>query len=1093
MTLYKAFTYYDTGMPNTATDWGSTVSGGPNTTTYNYNNSGSPSLSCGNSFVTSISEPMTLAQSYAWDCNGGVLTSTTDENNQVASVFFTGSTFGMSADPYYWRPYATTDFGGNPTTLSYPTNRITESALLFNNNNSVVDYRTKADLFGRPILVEIRQGPSSSNYDTIQTDFDSLGNVAKTYLPFVTSGDAPCSGPCPGVSNGYDALGRLLSMTNAAGGKVSYTYVNNDVSVSVTGGQTFQKQFEYDGLGRLTSVCEISSSLPGTGSCGQSSSANGYLTKYTYNALGQVLNVRQNSQPGGSPQQRTFVYDMLGRLTSESNPETGTTTYIYDFDSTCGSSPGDLVKKVDAALNVTCRAYDPLHRTVQITYPSGPNASATPAKYYAYDTQYYGNGGSNLKGRLVAALTCQTNYSCAGNSVLHTFFGYSRRGEVTDVWEDAPHSNGMYHVGASYWAHGAINNLAMGNFTPTLVYGWPAPYGSGLDGEGRYTRVSATSGADPVQYQGVTYTTSGTSQPIGSLTQVTYGSGDFDTFSYDPKTGLMKGYGFNVGTNGQADIGALTWNSNGTLQQLAITDTLTPSDAQTCTYSHDDLSRVASVNCANGSTQLWNQNFAYDALGNITKSVPSGGTGITFSPTYNGANQFATLPSGTPTYDMNGNLTGDGTNSFSYDADGNTISINGVTVTYDALDRAIEKNFGGGTYVQAVYGPAGNKIGLMIGQNLAEARFPLPGGGQVIYGPSGITRYWHPDWLGTSRLTTTPTRAVGADAGFAPFGEPYGQSGQFDFAFTGSAYVDTAWGIYDYMYREYNPTQGRWISPDPAGLAAVDPTNPQSWNRYAYVMNNPLAFVDPLGLDGCPGASSDVPCITISAKPCPGGSTYQNGNCYVGPCLNGVGTITVQGVLICGTSAMLQSIYNGLSQWLQYVGSSQSSSGGGTNGSGPTNNGTCNASTGNTSIVTGTATSNSPTIVAGAAIGGFIGSEPGAFLGGILGSLFGVGGTASYVPSTKSLYAGPALVFAPALGGGSGVGITVSSVPPSQNPNSIANGWDFSVGFQPLPFLGSTVVKSPGSGPPVVGPSAGTRVPVSFGVSYSVPVKKGGC
>ena len=39
------------------------------------------------------------------------------------------------------------------------------------------------------------------------------------------------------------------------------------------------------------------------------------------------------------------------------------------------------------------------------------------------------------------------------------------------------------------------------------------------------------------------------------------------------------------------------------------------------------------------------------------------------------------------------------------------------------------------------------------------------------------------------------------------------------------------------------------MHPDPAGLAAVDPTNPQSWNRYAYVLNNPLKYIDPNGLD----------------------------------------------------------------------------------------------------------------------------------------------------------------------------------------------------------------------------------------------------
>lgn len=171
------------------------------------------------------------------------------------------------------------------------------------------------------------------------------------------------------------------------------------------------------------------------------------------------------------------------------------------------------------------------------------------------------------------------------------------------------------------------------------------------------------------------------------------------------------------------------------------------------------------------------------------------------------------------------------------------------------------------------------------------------------------------------------------------------------------------------------------------------------------------------------------------------------------------------------------------------------SSGGNPTPATPANNGTqpCTASSGTTSIVSGNATTNIPTIAAGAAIGEAIGGPPGAFLGGIIGSLFGVGGTVSYVPSTKSLYAGPTLVFAPALGGGNGFSGSVVSVPAGQNPNSIANGLSYSVTFQPSPLLGSTVVKSPGSGSPVVGPSVGTRVPVSFGVSYNFPVKKGGC
>jgi RHS repeat-associated protein len=85
---------------------------------------------------------------------------------------------------------------------------------------------------------------------------------------------------------------------------------------------------------------------------------------------------------------------------------------------------------------------------------------------------------------------------------------------------------------------------------------------------------------------------------------------------------------------------------------------------------------------------------------------------------------------------------------------------------------------------------------------------------------------------------------------YAPFGELYAQDSSTWFG------NFTAQGEYysDFAYRRY-ATQGRWASPDPAGLAAVNPANPQSWNRYAYVMNNPLALKDPSGLDPCAGAN----------------------------------------------------------------------------------------------------------------------------------------------------------------------------------------------------------------------------------------------
>jgi RHS repeat-associated protein len=108
------------------------------------------------------------------------------------------------------------------------------------------------------------------------------------------------------------------------------------------------------------------------------------------------------------------------------------------------------------------------------------------------------------------------------------------------------------------------------------------------------------------------------------------------------------------------------------------------------------------------------------------------------------------------------------------------------------------------------------------------------------------TEYKHSDWLGSVRFSSTPARTLNYDVAFAPFGEPYA-SGHIGNIFAAMTQVVTG-DEYETPNREYHTTQGRWISPDPAGMGAVNPANPQTWNRYSYVGNNPLNAVDPSGL-----------------------------------------------------------------------------------------------------------------------------------------------------------------------------------------------------------------------------------------------------
>jgi RHS repeat-associated protein len=177
---------------------------------------------------------------------------------------------------------------------------------------------------------------------------------------------------------------------------------------------------------------------------------------------------------------------------------------------------------------------------------------------------------------------------------------------------------------------------------------------------------------------------------------------------------------------------------------------------------------------------------------------------------------------------------------------GNPGSINSITLVYDALGRMVEQQ-NGSTYTQMLYSPVG-KTAIMNGQTLSKAFVGLPGGGTAIYKSSGLAYYRHADWLGSSRLTSTVSQTVYSDSAYAPFGEQYAVSGTADPSFTGQD-SDTVSSLYDFTFREQSPSQGRWISFDPAGMKSARPLNPQSWNRYAYVNNNPLALVDPKGLD----------------------------------------------------------------------------------------------------------------------------------------------------------------------------------------------------------------------------------------------------
>ncbi|MFC2004929.1 RHS repeat-associated core domain-containing protein [Chloroflexota bacterium] len=105
-------------------------------------------------------------------------------------------------------------------------------------------------------------------------------------------------------------------------------------------------------------------------------------------------------------------------------------------------------------------------------------------------------------------------------------------------------------------------------------------------------------------------------------------------------------------------------------------------------------------------------------------------------------------------------------------------------------------------------------------------------------------QYLHKDHLtGTALVTSDNSTPLGSTK-YYPDGECRNSQGDLgtDKLFTGQRLDDT--GLYYYNARYYDPTIGRFISPD---TVIPSPTNPQAYNRYSYVLNNPLKYNDPSG------------------------------------------------------------------------------------------------------------------------------------------------------------------------------------------------------------------------------------------------------
>ncbi len=208
----------------------------------------------------------------------------------------------------------------------------------------------------------------------------------------------------------------------------------------------------------------------------------------------------------------------------------------------------------------------------------------------------------------------------------------------------------------------------------------------------------------------------------------------------------------------------------------------------------------------------------------------------------------ATSDGKTYSYDCNGNLLSDGERTFTWDPDNKPVSITragvGATTFAYSGEGARVKKEGAGKAIRYVEDYEDHVTDGVQVRHIFLG--PLRVATRVTGGINAGTYFTHGDHLGSLNVLTNSGGTEVQRLTYLPFGETHANQGSVDFhqhRYTDQE-QDPETGLYFYQARYYNPVLGRFISPD---SLVPDPGNPQSLNRYSYVINNPVNLIDPTG------------------------------------------------------------------------------------------------------------------------------------------------------------------------------------------------------------------------------------------------------
>lgn len=761
--------------------------------------------------ITSITDPIGRTVQYAYnaqgtlatvtDAGGGITTYAYDPQNRITSITDArGLMFLQNTYDANGRVIQQKAADGGITAFSYtllnPT-LATSPVLLTSVTDPLGNTTTyhfspqgflqdKTDALGEKTIYTLDPG---SNLPTSVTD--PLGRV--TTITYDINGNMISNTRMAGTPNAittsftYDPIfNRLTSSTDALGNTTTRAYDTAGNLASITDPRGQKWTFQHDANGELTGV----------------SDPLGNTAAYAYNN-GLVTSI---TDPLGNKSLQTF--DAVGRTISTTSPLGQTTQFSY--------TPLNLLRQViDPTGGVTSFSYD----------QNGNKLSMTDA--LGHTTKYVYDNMDRLLNR-TDAIQRQESYThdLNGNLLSAT----DRKGQVTVFTYDALNR-------PTLTGFNATNPGSSPSFESTISYTY--------DVVNRITRaVDSTGGTITDIYDNLNRLINETT-PQGAISYTYDAAGRETSMQVAGQPAISYAYD-NASRTTQISQSGLSVNfsyDNANRRTLA-----TMSNGVAVSYAYDNDARLTGLTYQSGGLLLGSLTYAYNALGHRTSVGGSFArtnlSALIASASYDAANQQTNWNGLALSYDANGNLLSDGTNTFIWNARNQLASVNNVALQYDAFGRRT-RNATGTSFLYDGANPIQELSGAAV-----VASF-LTGGIDEIFSVTSSSGTFTPlhDALGSAVALVDSSGKVQTSYTYDPFGNTSvsGPENGNDFQFTGRENEGN--GLYYLRARYYSPALLRFINEDPLGFAG------SGSNLYRYAYNNPISMTDPFGLSAGGGGT----------------------------------------------------------------------------------------------------------------------------------------------------------------------------------------------------------------------------------------------